>query len=70
MFSVFIDPCFLMELASTAHSDRCLSAANVTGELEFMLPLFIEQDYGKVQHPYIIYGHTGSDKIRHSRFSK
>lgn len=51
-----------MELASTAHSDRCLSAANVTGELEFMLPLFIEQKYGKVQHFHIIYGHTGSDK--------
>lgn len=45
MFSVFIDPCLLLDFAFSAHSDHCLSAADVTGELQFMLPLFTVERY-------------------------
>lgn len=46
MFSVFIDPCLLLDFAFSAHSDHCLSAADVTGEMQFMLHLFIDEGYG------------------------
>lgn len=43
LFSVFIDPCLLLDFAFSAHSDHCLSAGYVTGELQFMLPFIHSQ---------------------------
>lgn len=56
MFSVFIDPYLLMDFASSAHSDHCLSASNVTRKLEFLLLLFLVQMYKITVQPQVILG--------------